>query len=319
MDGRLRVRSAGAGPRSPSSCPRTGTAREAAAAAARRPPLVLALGGCNAGDDDSAQRRRAGHHHARPGGQGRRAEGRLRAGADLRPARAGRRDRALAFDGGTACSRTAARAGRAPASCSTARATSRPTPTWSRPATASAPSEVFVEFSDGNRVPAEIVGRDPNADVALLKVDPEGLSLTPLRLGRLREHHRRLPGRGHRQPFRRAPVAVDRRVSAVDRNIESLTKFGSATRSRLTPRSTRATRAGRCSTPAAVCWASTPRSILSPGAARAWASRSRSTRFALAARAARRGPGRVRLPGRDDADALSAARRPVESTCETAR
>ena len=40
-----------------------------------------------------------------------------------------------------------------------------------------------MEFSDGNRVAAEIVGDDPNADVALLKVDPAGLSLTPLRLG----------------------------------------------------------------------------------------------------------------------------------------
>ena len=38
--------------------------------------------------------------------------------------------------------------------------------------------QVFVEFSDGNRVPARIVGDDPNADVALLKVDPENVSLT---------------------------------------------------------------------------------------------------------------------------------------------
>ncbi|HEY7452930.1 MAG TPA: trypsin-like peptidase domain-containing protein, partial [Thermoleophilaceae bacterium] len=43
--------------------------------------------------------------------------------------------------------------------------------------------EVFVEFSDGNRVAARIVGHDPNADVALLKVEPAGLSLTRLRLG----------------------------------------------------------------------------------------------------------------------------------------
>ena len=43
--------------------------------------------------------------------------------------------------------------------------------------------QVYVEFSDGNRVAAKIVGVDPNADVALLKVDPQGLSLTPLRLG----------------------------------------------------------------------------------------------------------------------------------------
>jgi S1-C subfamily serine protease len=43
--------------------------------------------------------------------------------------------------------------------------------------------DVFVEFSDGNRVAAEIVGDDPNADVALLKVDPDGLALQPLELG----------------------------------------------------------------------------------------------------------------------------------------
>ena len=32
--------------------------------------------------------------------------------------------------------------------------------------------QVFVEFSDGNRVAAEIVGTDLNADVALLKIEP---------------------------------------------------------------------------------------------------------------------------------------------------
>ena len=39
-----------------------------------------------------------------------------------------------------------------------------------------------MEFIDGNRVPARSA-HDPNADVALLKVDPDGLSLTPLHLG----------------------------------------------------------------------------------------------------------------------------------------
>ena len=67
-----------------------------------------------------------------------------------------------------------------------------------------------MEFSDGNRVPAEIVGHDPNADVALLKVDPEGLSLTPLRLGESAHDHRRRAGGGDRQPVRGAPVALDR-------------------------------------------------------------------------------------------------------------
>ena len=34
--------------------------------------------------------------------------------------------------------------------------------------------DVYVAFADGNRVPARIVGVDPNADVALLRVDPAG-------------------------------------------------------------------------------------------------------------------------------------------------
>ena len=43
--------------------------------------------------------------------------------------------------------------------------------------------EVFVEFPDRNVVKAEIVGFDPFVDVALLKVDPAGIPLQPLRLG----------------------------------------------------------------------------------------------------------------------------------------
>ena len=35
--------------------------------------------------------------------------------------------------------------------------------------------QVYVEFSDGNRVSAQVVGADLNADVALVKVDPSGL------------------------------------------------------------------------------------------------------------------------------------------------
>jgi S1-C subfamily serine protease len=85
--------------------------------------------------------------------------------------------------------------------------------------------EVFIEFSDGNRVQAKIVGVDPNADVALVKVDPGGLSLTPLRLG---ESHSIVVGEpvaaigspfGERQSL---SIGV---ISAVDRNIESLTRF----------------------------------------------------------------------------------------------
>ncbi|HET6583410.1 MAG TPA: trypsin-like peptidase domain-containing protein, partial [Nannocystaceae bacterium] len=41
---------------------------------------------------------------------------------------------------------------------------------------------VYVQFRDRNQVPAKILGVDPNADVALLRVDPEGLDLRPLPL-----------------------------------------------------------------------------------------------------------------------------------------
>ncbi len=41
---------------------------------------------------------------------------------------------------------------------------------------------VFVEFKDGNIVPAEIVGFDPFSDVGLLKVDPDAVELQPLEL-----------------------------------------------------------------------------------------------------------------------------------------
>ena len=86
--------------------------------------------------------------------------------------------------------------------------------------------QVYVEFSDGNRVEAKIVGVDPNADVALLHVDPAGLSLTPLQLGHSRGDRGRRAGRGDRQPLRGAAVARVGVVSAVDRNISSLTRFG---------------------------------------------------------------------------------------------
>lgn len=85
--------------------------------------------------------------------------------------------------------------------------------------------QVYVEFGDGNRVPAEIVGDDPNADVALLKVNPAGLSLTPLRLGSSRGLTVGAPVAAIGSPFgerRSLSVGV---ISAVDRDIQSLTDF----------------------------------------------------------------------------------------------
>ncbi len=45
-----------------------------------------------------------------------------------------------------------------------------------------AADRVFVEFKDGNIVPAEILGFDPFSDVGLLKVDSDGVDLQPLEL-----------------------------------------------------------------------------------------------------------------------------------------
>ncbi|MGH2712581.1 MAG: S1C family serine protease [Thermoleophilaceae bacterium] len=85
--------------------------------------------------------------------------------------------------------------------------------------------QVFVEFADGNRVPAEIVGDDPNADVALLKIDPAGLRLTPLRLGRSDVLDVGEPVAAIGSPFGERQSLSIGVISALDRNIESLTRF----------------------------------------------------------------------------------------------
>jgi S1-C subfamily serine protease len=85
--------------------------------------------------------------------------------------------------------------------------------------------DVYVEFSDGNRVAATIVGDDPNADVALLKVDPAGLSLTPLRLGHSASIAVGEPVAAIGSPFGERQSLSIGVVSALDRTIQSLTRF----------------------------------------------------------------------------------------------
>jgi S1-C subfamily serine protease len=85
--------------------------------------------------------------------------------------------------------------------------------------------DVFVEFADGNRVPAEIIGDDPNADVALLKVDPAGLRLTPLELGSSDSLQVGESVAAIGSPFGEKQSLSIGVISAIDRNIESLTRF----------------------------------------------------------------------------------------------
>jgi S1-C subfamily serine protease len=88
-----------------------------------------------------------------------------------------------------------------------------------------AADEVFVEFSDRNQVPAEIVGFDPNADIALLKIDPDGLDFTPLNLGDSSEVSVGTPVAAIGSPFGQEQSLSTGIVSATDRSIESLTDF----------------------------------------------------------------------------------------------
>ena len=85
--------------------------------------------------------------------------------------------------------------------------------------------EVYVQFADRNQVAAEIVGFDPHADVALLKVDPDGLELRPLELATQEEIEVGQPVAAIGSPFgedRSLSVGV---VSATNRSIQSLTQF----------------------------------------------------------------------------------------------
>jgi S1-C subfamily serine protease len=85
--------------------------------------------------------------------------------------------------------------------------------------------EVFVEFSNRNVLEAQILGFDPFADVALLKVEPEGFALHPLELGNDAELEVGEPVAAIGSPFgeqRSLSVGV---VSATDRAVKSLTQF----------------------------------------------------------------------------------------------
>ncbi|HEX6688398.1 MAG TPA: trypsin-like peptidase domain-containing protein [Solirubrobacterales bacterium] len=84
---------------------------------------------------------------------------------------------------------------------------------------------VFVEFPDRNVVPAQIVGFDPFADVALLKVKPDGFGLHPLELGDDRELEVGQPVAAIGSPFGEQQSLSVGIVSATDRSVGSLTQF----------------------------------------------------------------------------------------------
>ncbi|MFN8149868.1 MAG: trypsin-like peptidase domain-containing protein [Solirubrobacterales bacterium] len=93
------------------------------------------------------------------------------------------------------------------------------------PTDINAAKEVYVEFGDHNQVPAEIIGFDPNADVALIKVDPDGLDIQPIGLGDSDELAVGQPVAAIGSPFGQEQSLSTGIISATDRSIDSLTQF----------------------------------------------------------------------------------------------
>ncbi len=92
-------------------------------------------------------------------------------------------------------------------------------------ASRSAAKAVYIEFPDRNVLPAKIVGFDPFADVALLKVKPDGFELHPLELGNDAVLRVGQPVAAIGSPFGEQQSLSSGIVSAIDRSVQSLTQF----------------------------------------------------------------------------------------------
>jgi len=86
--------------------------------------------------------------------------------------------------------------------------------------------QVFVEFGDRNRVPAEIKGFDADADVALIKVDPDSLDLHPVQLSDRSNFTVGEPVAAIGSPFGEDQSLSIGVISATNRTVEGLTNFG---------------------------------------------------------------------------------------------
>jgi S1-C subfamily serine protease len=86
--------------------------------------------------------------------------------------------------------------------------------------------QVFVQFGDRNRVPAEIVGFDADSDIAVIKVDPDGLDLNPVELSDRSSFAVGEPVAAIGSPFGEDQSLSVGVISATDRTVEGLTNFG---------------------------------------------------------------------------------------------
>jgi S1-C subfamily serine protease len=85
--------------------------------------------------------------------------------------------------------------------------------------------KVSVQFSDSKSVSAKIVGKDPSSDLALLKVDPDGLDLQPLTLGSAKDIQVGDPTIAIGNPFGLDRTLTTGVVSALQRRIQAPNGF----------------------------------------------------------------------------------------------
>src|SRR3954470_14139910 len=85
--------------------------------------------------------------------------------------------------------------------------------------------KVTVQFSDDKTVDAKIVGKDTSTDLALLKVDPDGVSLAPLQLGSAKDVQVGDPAVAIGNPFGLSRTLTTGVISAKQRRIEAPNGF----------------------------------------------------------------------------------------------
>jgi S1-C subfamily serine protease len=86
-------------------------------------------------------------------------------------------------------------------------------------------THVSVQFADKQRVAAKVLGKDPSTDLALLKVDPSGLTLSPLSLGSSKSVQVGDPAIAIGNPFGLERTLTTGVISAVHRVIQAPNKF----------------------------------------------------------------------------------------------
>ena len=85
--------------------------------------------------------------------------------------------------------------------------------------------KVTVQFSDDKTVDAKIVGRDTSTDLALLKVDPDGVNLKPLALGSAKDVTVGDPAIAIGNPFGLSRTLTTGVISAKQRQIQAPNGF----------------------------------------------------------------------------------------------